>query len=148
VLLTEINEYKNSLGFRVEDRQTKNDKYFPNYSLGGGKQKHQKPAFTGRRRVARSMSPPPPHRPAKLRLCLLCFMMLWQPGRLLLKVFIIYRVPENYIEHKRHQLYEYKQKTKPVFCIFLDDSTASEFYIPTFRNTSIFIGVVSSYHHL
>ena len=83
--------YKNSFGHRAEDRQTENDKHFPNYSVGGGRQKHQKPAFTGRRREPGTVCHPPP---TKLRLYLLCFMMLWQPGRLL------YRVPDYYTEHK------------------------------------------------
>jgi hypothetical protein len=65
--------YKNNFGYSVENRQIKNDKYFSNYSLGGGRQKHPKPAFTGRRREAWSI--PPPHT-AKVRLYLLCFTML------------------------------------------------------------------------
>jgi len=52
--------HKNNYGYRVKNRQIKNDKHFSNYSLGGGRQKHQKPAFTGRRREARSICHPPP----------------------------------------------------------------------------------------
>ena len=53
--------YKNSFGHRAEDRQTENDKHFPNYSVGGGRQKHQKPAFTGRRREPGTVCHPPPN---------------------------------------------------------------------------------------
>ena len=84
---------------------------------------------------------------AMLRLHLLCFMMLWQPDRLLLKyLYVIYRVPDNDTEHKRHQLYKTEQQAYILYSFFWMIPRRRNFMCRRFGTLfSIFIGGVRSY---